>query len=210
MDIIAYPCPNTYRVKIIIILFITGISFFSLSAQTATLHPADPRFPGGPEKTAFSMAIEAVLHDFPSNLRHITGELVLAEGEIENYACTVELPGAEHCVITHYHSTSDTTASWQAKMYSSDDFEKASRQYLALYNRLRSCYLYLADSSMIFLKGEWEPAREEIPFATTILRLNTGDERYGEVQVQLEMLYQASDWEVNIAIFHAPPALSAD
>ncbi len=152
----------------------------SNSAQTPT-RPANSTEP-------FSAAIEAVLHDLPSNLRHITGDLVLAEGEIEDYACTVEIPGAEHCVITRYHSASDTTASWQAKMYSNEDFEKASRQYHVLYNKLRSCYLLLADSSVVYLQGEWEPAREDIPFATSTLRLNTGEGSYGEVQVQLELV----------------------
>jgi hypothetical protein len=197
-------------VKNYITLFVAVIAFFPASAQTLPRRSGDLRSPESPDKEIFSTALEAVMHDFPSNLRHITGELVLAEGEIENYACTVELPGAEHCVITRYHSASDTTASWQAKMYTSDDFGKASAKYHALYNRLQSCYLLLADSSMVYLKGEWEPAREEIPFTTSTLRLNTGDGHYAEMQVQLEMLYQESDWEVNINIFNAPPALSVD
>ena len=196
--------------RIAIVFIIALGSFFSLSAQTGTSLPAGPQVRTGSVREAFSTAIEVVIHDFPANLRHITGELVLAEGEIENYACTVELPGAEHCVITRYHSASDTTASWQAKMYSSDDFAKASREYHALYARLQACYLLLADSSMVYLKGQWEPAKEEIPFATSTLRLNTSDERYGEMQVQLELLYQVSDWVVNINIFNAPPALSSN
>ncbi len=142
--------------KTYITLFVAVIGFFPALAQTLPRRSDDLRNPESSDKEIFSMAIEAVLHDFPSNLRHITGELVLAEGEIENYACTVELPGAEHCVITRYHSASDTTASWQAKMYTSDDFGKASAKYHALYNRLQSCYLLLADSSMVYLKGEWD------------------------------------------------------
>jgi hypothetical protein len=197
-------------VKIIIVLLVAGISFLSSSAQSGTHRPADLRYPAVPDKGPFSTAIEAVLEDFPSNLQHITGELVLAEGEIENYACTIVLPGAEHCVITRYHSASDTTASWQAKMYSSDDFEKASREYHALYSKLQNCYLLLADSSMIFLKGKWEEPKEEIPFAASTLRLTTGDGRYEEVEVQLELLYMETDWVVNINIFDSPPSLSAD
>jgi hypothetical protein len=193
----------------------TGNPFSPLSAQTQSEPPAssrsfDPRFSRDRGNEQFSAAIEAVLHDIPSNFRHITGELVLAEGEIENYSCTVELPGAELCVITRYHSASDTTASWQAKMYSSEDFEKVSRRYHSLYNQLRSCYLLLADSSSVFLKGDWEPAREDIPFATSTLRLSTGEERYEEVRVQLEMLYQANGWVVNINIFNNPPLLSSN
>ncbi len=197
-------------VKTLITLFVAVIALSPAPAQNLPGRSGDLRNAKASDKELFSAAIEAVLHDFPSNLRHITGELVLAEGEIENYACTVELPGSEHCVITRYHSASDTTASWQAKMYTSDDFGKASAKYRALYNRLQSCYLLLADSSMVYLKGEWEPAREEIPFATSTLRLNTGDGHYAEMQVQLEMLYQESDWEVNINIFNAPAALSVD
>jgi hypothetical protein len=197
-------------VKTYLALFVAAIGWLPASAQTFSHRAGDLRHPTESEKENFSMAIEAILHDFPANLRDITGEMVLAEGEIENYACTVDLPGAQHCIITRYHSASDTTASWQAKMYSSDDFGKASAQYHALYSRLQSCYLLLADSSMVYLKGEWEPAREDIPFATSTLHLNTSDGRYGEMQVQLEMLYQETDWVVNINIFNAPPALSSD
>jgi hypothetical protein len=173
------------------------MAFFSSWAQPDTVVV--------PRAVAFPGAIEAVLHDFPNNLRHITGELLLAQGEIDTYASTVEPPGAESCAITRYHSHSDSTASWQAKMYSGEDFDKASRAYRALYVQLQSCYLLLPDSSMVFLKGQWEPAREEISFTTSTLKLNTGDERYREVQVDLELLYQVSNWVVNINIVSKKP-----
>jgi hypothetical protein len=161
--------------------------------------------PVGPKPAAFPGAIEAVLHDFPANLQHITGELLLAQGETDCYISMITPPGAESCTITRYHSIRDSTASWQAKMYSGDDFEKASRAYHELYRQLESCYLLLPDSSMIFLKGEWEPAREEISFTTSTLRLNTGDDRYREVQVDLELLYQTGNWVVNINILSKRP-----
>src|ERR1700761_3482674 len=88
------------------------------SASGARMRVLD--FPGG---------IEAILRDIPSNLRHITGELLLAQGEIENYASVIGLPAAENCIITRYHSVEDSTVSWQAKMFSSDEYEKAAAQY---------------------------------------------------------------------------------
>jgi hypothetical protein len=185
------------RVKISIALAAALMTFFSSWAQPdSVVVPRTIAFPG---------AIEAVLHDFPNNLRHITGELLLAQGEIDNYVSTIEPPGAESCVITRYHSHSDSTASWQAKMYSGEDFDKASDAYHAIYKQLQSCYLLLPDSSMVFLKGQWEPAREEITFTTSTLRLNTGDERYQEVQVELELLYQVTKWVVNINIVSKRP-----
>jgi hypothetical protein len=185
------------RVKIMITLGAALMAFFSTRAQPDTA--------AVPRTVAFPGAIEAVLHDFPNNLRHITGELLLAQGEIDSYVSTIEPPGAESCVITRYHSHSDSTASWQAKMYSGEDFDRASSAYHAIYKQLQSCYLLLPDSSMVFLKGQWEPAREDIAFTTSTLRLNTGDERYQEVQVDLELLYQVSHWVVNINIVSKRP-----
>ena len=164
------------------------VASFPVFSQTET---ATPSFHG---------VIDSVLRDFPYNLRHITGELVLAQGEFENYASTVELPGAESCIITRWHSVEDTTASWQAQMYRGEDFSAASKQYQELFRRLKGCYLRLVDGSKFYLAGDWEPAKEEAPFTTSTLRIQTGDERYREVKVEVEMVFLITDWAVNVNI----------
>lgn len=153
-----------------------------------------------PRVLSFPAAIDAILGDFPFNLRHITGELVLAQGEFENYASMVEVPEAENCIVTRYHSAEDTTASWQAKMFRSDDYGPAARKYDELFRKLRTCYVRLVDGSIIYLDGVWEPARDGASFTTSTLRLVTGDWRYKEVKVELELVYQLTDWAVNINI----------
>jgi hypothetical protein len=155
---------------------------------------------GIPVVGSFHGVIDTVLRDFPNNLRNITGELVLAQGEFENYASMVVLPGAENCTITRWHSIDDTTASWQAKMFTSEDFEAASKQYHELFRQLQRCYLKLVDGSMIYLNGDWEPAKEEAAFTTSTLRLLTGDSRYREVKVEVELVYLFSDWAVRVNI----------
>jgi hypothetical protein len=149
---------------------------------------------------SFPAAVNAILKDFPYNLRNITGELVLAQGEFENYASIVELPGAENCIVTRYHSADDTTASWQAKMFSSDDFDQAAKTYHELFRKLQGCHLQLVDGSIIYLRGDWEPAKAGASFTTSTLRLMTGDWRYKDVKVELELIYQLADWAININI----------
>jgi hypothetical protein len=149
---------------------------------------------------SFPATINAVLKDLPYNLRNITGELVLAQGEFENYASIVELPGAENCIVTRYHSADDTTASWQAKMYSGDDFSRAASVYHELFRKLQGCYLQLVDGSVVYLKGDWEPAKAEASFTTSTLKLMTGDWRYKDVKVELELVYQLADWAIHINI----------
>jgi len=149
---------------------------------------------------SFHGVIDSVLQDFPYNLRHISGDLVLAQGEFENYASTVGLPGAQSCIITRWHSIEDTTASWQAQMYKGEDFSEASKQYGELFRRLKGCYLRLVDGSKFFLAGDWEPATQEAPFTTSTLRIQTGDERYREVKVEVELIFLVTDWAVNVNI----------
>jgi len=148
----------------------------------------------------FPAAIDAILGDFRFNLRHITGELVLAQGEFENYASLIAVPDAENCIVTKYHSTEDTTASWQARMFSGDEYGDAVRKYQLLYRQLQTCYVKLVDGSVFYLEGVWEPAREGAAFTTSTLRLKTDDPRYKEVKVELELVYQLADWAVNINI----------
>lgn len=152
----------------------------------------------------FVNAIDSILRDFPQNLRHITGELVLAQGEFENYSSTVQLPGSADCIITRWHSTGDTTASWQAKMYNGDDFNAAEKCYRQLFHQLKGCYMRLQDSSLVYLKGDWNPAKEEATFTSSTFTLGIDDWRYRKVEVEVELVYQFADWAVCINIVSKP------
>jgi hypothetical protein len=153
----------------------------------------------------FADAIDAVLGDLPNNLRYVTGELLLAEGEVDSYASLVAVPDAENCIVTRYHSVEDTTASWQAKMYSGGDYDAAARKYAQLYQQLKTCYVRLPDGSIYYLEGTWAPAKEKITFTTSTLKVRTSDQRFRDVVVQLELVYQLADWAVNINIVTKRP-----
>jgi len=153
----------------------------------------------------FVDAIDAVLGDLPNNLRYVTGELILAEGEADSYVSLVALPDAENCRVMRYHSVEDTTASWQAKMFSGGDFGAASRKYQQLFQQLKVCYVRLPDGSIYYLEGTWQPAREGVTFTTSTLKLRTDDQRFRDVEVELELVYQLADWAVNINIVTKKP-----
>ena len=148
----------------------------------------------------FPTVIDVVLADIPNNLRHISGELVLAEGEFENYASTIVFPGAEDCIVTRYHSAGDTTASWQAKTFTDADFAKAARRYHELYKELQGCFVWSPDGTPAYLTGTWEPAKEGASFTTSTLRAANGDWRYKDVKVEVELVYLLADWVVNVNI----------
>jgi hypothetical protein len=184
--------------KTFIALLLTVTVFYSSRAQTLRDTTSTPL-------RSFPEVIDLVLRDFPNNLSHITGDLVLAEGEVENYASMVTLPESENCTITRYHSREDTTVSWQARMLITDDFGKADHAYRALFRKLQQCYIQLVDGTIVYLHGDWEPAKEGAPFTTSTLRLTIDDPRYKEVKVEVELVYQLAQWGVSINIFSKKP-----
>jgi hypothetical protein len=186
-------------------LVVAVAASFSCVAQTDSTTRADSTLHSRVRVVPFVDAIDAVLGDLPNNLRFVTGVLVLAEGEVDRYASLVVVPDAENCVVTRYHSVVDTTASWQAKMFSGGDFDAASRKYQQLFQQLKVCYVRLPDSSVYFLDGTWQPAREGLTFTTSTLKLKTDDQRFRNVEVELELVYELADWAVNINIVTKKP-----
>jgi hypothetical protein len=148
----------------------------------------------------FSKSISTVLKDVPYNFRNISGKLELAQAEIEQYASRVQLPGAESCLITRYHSVRDTTASWQAIMARYEDFDQASKAYHQLYKQLNGTNVALIDGSPFYLKGKFEAASEELDFVTSTLKLQTADQRFQKVKVEIALQYKMPVWIVQVYV----------
>lgn len=153
-----------------------------------------------PIKTAFTQAISSLLNDLPRNFHTTRGELLLSQGEIDSYECKVKIPGAEDCSITRYHSEEDTTASCQANMYHDENFKKAVARYKELYRQLKGCYLQTVDGTLLYVKGDWEEPTEEKAFASSFFHVITGDERYKDAAIELQMRYQFPEWIISINI----------
>lgn len=208
--------------KPILTLTMVVLAFSSLFAQNSLTHDdsavlAEFRLQSADPAAADSVSypptrvvdiptvIDAVLQDFPNNLRHISGEPVLAEGEFENYASVLTLPDAQECIVTRWHSKKDTTASWQAKIFTTDDYSAAERRYRRLYRQLKTCHMTLGDSSVIVLEGDWQAPSAGAAFTTSTLRLKTDDWRYQDVRIDLELVYQLANWAVQINVVSKKP-----
>jgi len=168
-----------------------------LAAMVMSL-PVHAQFRQDSQSPGFVKAVETILSDFPYNYKHITGELVEATGDWQQFASKVTIPGAETCLIGQYHSELDTTASWQALMFRGETFAQAAAAFKRLYRQLKQCRLKMVDGSVFYLDGDYEEATEEMDFVTSALKIQTADERFREFKVELEMLYKMDEWVVNI------------
>lgn len=189
---LTYTCGKSNPMKRFATLIVAVMVMLTTHAQLALVSKVSQ--PG------FGKAVEHILGDFPYNYKHITGDLLLSEGYLSQFTSTVQLPGAESCLIAHYHSGLDTTASWQALMYRSTDYKDAVKEYRRLFHQLKGCKLKMVDGSAFFLDGELEQPTEDADFVTSMLKLQTADERFREFKVELEMLYKMDqyEWIINI------------
>jgi hypothetical protein len=140
--------------------------FVNVSAQSL-FTKASSGFSKAP--TGFAKALQTILLDYPNNFHGINGELLISQGEYEHYASTVSIPGAESCVIGRYHSYADTTASFQAVLYRTDNFEEASKQYRSLFKQLKSSPITLIDGSKYYLNGEMGKLDESLDFTVSTM-----------------------------------------
>lgn len=166
-----------------------ALSVFTFAQQSASSTP-----------NSLPKAIGVILGDVRHNFHTINGELIVSQAGGDDYTCLVAVPGALSSWITRYSSEEDTTASWQAKMYESEDFNAAAARYKELYRQLKGCSVRTVDGSAFFMNGEWSAPREANKFTVSTLRVITGDEHYKNVKMELEMLYQFPLWVINIHI----------
>lgn len=146
----------------------------------------------------FSNALEKIVLDFRLNFKTIQGDSLSKETGVDIYASTVKLPGASECVIYHYHSLLDTTASWQALMYRGEDYKEAARTYQNVFRMVKKSQVKWIDKSLVGFSGEMQQPKDDLRFAASTLKFDLEDRRYKHFQATVEMVSTYSGWEVHL------------
>jgi hypothetical protein len=146
----------------------------------------------------FSKSLQSVLEDYPNNFHNISGEPILEQGETEQYASTVQLPGAEACIIGRYHSVIDTTASFQAIMFRTEEFDEAAKQYKSIYKQLKASPMVMVDGSKLYFKSEFSEPDNAFDFTVSTFTFPSHDRRFMGFRIDLELVYIMNEWTINI------------
>ncbi|MBI3884002.1 MAG: hypothetical protein HY305_07310 [Sphingobacteriales bacterium] len=117
---------------------------------------------------------------------------------MEAYNSKVSLPGAIHNVIYRFHSSIDTTASWQAIFYEGDNYEAAAKAYKNLYKLIKNSSVKWVDNSQIGFSGQLMPPRESLRFTLSTLTLDVVDRLYRTFVIEIEMINSFESWEVHM------------
>lgn len=149
----------------------------------------------------FSDSLSKIVHDFDGNFIHLQGAALPPQPDAEIYKSSTCLPAALHCIIYRYHSVQDKTASWQAIVYSGDNFDEAMKAYQNIYRQVKKTTVYgIAGKSAAF-DGEMQKPDENVRFAVSSLRLKTTDAKFRQLAAEIELSNNYDGWEVRLNIF---------
>ena len=170
---------------LVFVLFIT-----SANAQFVKFAPVPP---------AFSENLSKITEAFQNNYYKIQAEELPAQEDMDVYKSAVSLPGARHCVIYRFHSTRDTTASWQATMYDGENYPEALKAYKNACRLIDKSKVNLSGTVTASYYGKMDEPDPNLRFAGSEYRLNTKEPAYEKFYAEVELLNTGiEDWVVHI------------
>ncbi len=145
----------------------------------------------------FSVTVARVVENYQTNYGNIQGAALPPDDGRDVFQSTISLPGATQCVIYRFHSVEDTTASWQAILYSGEDFKEAAKVYKNTFRQLKQAK-FKEGSTQNSLEGEMVAPRESLRFTTSILRPAVESPIYKNFIAEVEMINTLDGWTVQL------------
>ena len=174
------------------LVLITILSFFSISVIAQLKLPV---------ATGFSADMKKVIEDYPSRFIHLMGEVKVQHEQSTEYECNLKVNGAEEATIIRYSSKRDGVVSWEAVMFTSDDFEDAKKKYKNYFNQLNNLGVTLGKDHFK-LKGVFEIPSDENKFNSVLFAIEPSAPDMKKVKVELTLQYKAPmDWQVKVLVY---------
>lgn len=150
-----------------------------------------------PRGSTFSQSLSMVVEHFQNNYLQIQGNMLPSDPDRDIYQSTVFLPGASKCVIYRFHSEQDSSASWQALLYSGEDYAAAAKAYKQAFTQTKQTKFKTGIVKNSFEGTYLEPS-EDLRFTTSILRTTAEGELYKNFMAEIEIINSMEGWTVQL------------
>lgn len=174
------------------LVFITILSVFSFSVMGQLKLPV---------ANGFTADMKKVIEDYPSRFIHIMGEVKVQHEQTTEYECNLKINGAEESTITRYSSKRDGVVSWEAVMFTTDDFEDAKKKYKSYFSQLNNLGVTLGKDHFR-LRGVYEIPADDKKFNSILFTIEPTAPDIKKVKVELTLQYKAPmDWQVKVMVY---------
>ena len=154
-----------------------------------------------PAVNGFSADMKKVIEDYPSRFIHLMGEVKVQHEQTTEYECNLKINGAEEATITRYSSKRDGVVSWEAVMFTTDDFEEAKKKYKNYFSQLNNLGVTLGKDHFK-LRGIYEIPSDEKKFNSILFAIEPSAPDMKKVKVELTLQYKAPmDWQVKVLVY---------
>ena len=145
-------------------------------------------------------ALEKVIGDYQKDFATLKGEVLNTNPQTIEYASLLEFKSAQGNTITR-HSGKNAVYSWQAQMFSAEEFDVAAKKYKSLYGQLKGMNLKLNRDYDYSLAGEYGKPDESKTFCSSAFRLMPNATYLPKVKVELSMQYELTEWKIYLLVY---------
>ncbi len=182
--------------KILSILGMLAITHASQAQLLKTLLPSPQ----------FSENLNKIVSDFRHNYHNIQGEEIDKDQDRDMFQSLITLPGSVSTIIYRFHSTKDTTASWQAIMFKGESYAEAVKAYKNTSRYLNKCRVAVPGNASAGFNGKLQEPNASLTFAVSTFTLNTDAALYKDFLAEVEMVNVTyGEWEVHLSLHNKKP-----
>jgi hypothetical protein len=145
-------------------------------------------------------ALEKVISDYTSGFSTLKGDVLNNNPQSVEYASLLQFKSAERNSITEY-SGKTPVYSWQALMFSEEEFDVAEKKYKSLYKDLKGITLTLNRDYSYGLDGKYDVPSDSKKFATSVFRLTPAATYLPNVKVELSLQYELPEWKIYLTVY---------
>ena len=145
-------------------------------------------------------ALEKVIGDYPKDFATLKGEATASNPQTIEYASRLQFKSAESNAIIQY-SGKTPVYSWQARMFTTEEFEAAEKKYRSLYHQLKGMSLKLNRDYDYSLNGDYDKPEEGKKFSSTVFQLLPNAAYLPKVKVELSMQYELMEWKIYLLVY---------
>lgn len=149
----------------------------------------------------FAADMKKVIRDYPHQFNSMLGAVIDENPQYTNYECSLAVQGAERVTITRYSATNKQIYSWQALMFTSDDFETARARFKSLFQKFNNMAVKMDYGMTFYLKGKYQEPTESKTFASTVLRFEQADRITDKMRLEVSLQYELMEWKVRVLIY---------
>lgn len=168
---------------------------FFITAHSAQ---AQIKFPGS--NPDVRNALEKVINDYPKAFASLKGEVIANNPQTVEYESLLDFQSAERNIIVQY-SGKEPVYSWQAQMFTTEEFEIAAKKYKSFYSQLKGMNLKLNRDYDYSLMGDFDKPDESKKFSSTVFRLLPHATYLPKVKVELSMQYEFPEWKIYLMVY---------